>query len=93
MQETPGTRAPSLGWEDPLQEEMATRSSILAGKIPWTEEPGGLQSTGSQSNWTRLSPHRWTEGGGTEDPDAWVLEEKGTGSFLGGRQCLVSGPE
>ena len=37
----------SLGWEDPLQEEMATHSSILAWKIPWTEEPGGLQSMGS----------------------------------------------
>ena len=38
----------SLGWEDPLEEEMATPSGILAWKIPWTEEPGGLQSTGSQ---------------------------------------------
>ena len=38
----------SLGWEDPLEKEMATHSSILAGRIPWTEEPGGLQSTGSQ---------------------------------------------
>ena len=38
----------SLGWEDPLQKEMATQSSILAWRIPWTEEPGGLQSTGSQ---------------------------------------------
>ena len=39
MQET---QALSLGWEDPLEEEMATHSSILAWKIPWTEEPGGL---------------------------------------------------
>ena len=38
----------SLGWEDPLEEEMATHSSILAWEIPWKEEPGGLQSTGSQ---------------------------------------------
>ena len=38
----------SLGWEDPLEEEMATHSSILAWRIPWVEEPGGLQSTGSQ---------------------------------------------
>ena len=37
-----------LGWEDPLVKGMATHSSILAGRIPWTEEPGGLQSTGSQ---------------------------------------------
>ena len=45
MQET---RVRSLGWEDPLEKEMATHSSILAWKIPWTEEPGGLQSMGSQ---------------------------------------------
>ena len=38
----------ALGWEDPLEKEMATHSSILAWRIPWTEEPGGLQSTGSQ---------------------------------------------
>ena len=38
----------SLGQEDPLKKEMATHSSILAWRIPWTEEPGGLQSTGSQ---------------------------------------------
>ena len=44
----------SLGREDPLEKEMATHSSILAWRIPWTEEPGGLQSTGSQRvghNW------------------------------------------
>ena len=38
----------SLGWEDPLEKEMATHSSTLAGKIPWTEEPIGLQSMGLQ---------------------------------------------
>jgi len=38
----------SLGWEDPLEEGMATHSSILAWRIPWTEEPGGLLSMGSQ---------------------------------------------
>ena len=38
----------SLGWEDPLEKEMATHSSILAWKIPWTEESGGLQSMGLQ---------------------------------------------
>ena len=36
------TQVLSLGWKDPLEEEMATQSSILAGEIPWTEEPGGL---------------------------------------------------
>ena len=51
----------SLGWEDTLEKEMATRSSILAWRIPWTEEPGGLQSTRSQrvgQDWvTSLSLH------------------------------------
>ena len=42
------TRVRSLGWEDPLEKEMATHSSILAWRIPWTEEPGGLQFMGSQ---------------------------------------------
>ena len=45
MQET---RVRSLGWEDPLEKEMATHSSTLAWKIPWTEEPGRLQSMGLQ---------------------------------------------
>ena len=45
----------SLGREDPLEKEMATHSSILAWEIPWTEEPGGLQSRGSQKSWTWLS--------------------------------------
>ena len=40
------SRVQSLGWEISLQKEMATHSSILAWKIPWTEEPGGLQSMG-----------------------------------------------
>ena len=45
-----GTRVRFLGWEDPLEKEMATHSSILAWRIPWTEEPGRLQSTGSQES-------------------------------------------
>ena len=45
MQET---QVQSLGWEDPLEKEMATNSSILAWKIPWMEEPGWLLSMGSQ---------------------------------------------
>ena len=40
------TQVWSLGWEDPLEDGMATHSSILAWRIPWTEETGGLQSTG-----------------------------------------------
>ena len=43
-----GDRVRSLDWEDPLEEEMATHSSILVWEIPWTEEPGGPQSMGSQ---------------------------------------------
>ena len=49
------TRVRSLGWEDALEKEMATHSSILAWEIPWTEEMGGLQSMGSQKGQTRLS--------------------------------------
>ena len=48
MQEIQETRIQSLGWEDPLEEEMATYSRIVAWKIPWTGEPGRLQSMGSQ---------------------------------------------
>ena len=48
MQETQKTWVRSLGQEDPLEEEMATHSSILAWRIPWTEEPGGLRSVGLQ---------------------------------------------
>ena len=44
----PGTQVQSLGWEDPLEKEMATHSSILAWRIPWTEESGRVQSMGSQ---------------------------------------------
>ena len=48
MQETEETQILPPGQEDPLENEMATHSSILAWRIPWTEEPGGLQSMGSQ---------------------------------------------
>ena len=52
MQET---QVQSFGWEDPLEKGMATHSRILASRIPWTEDPGELQSMGSQTvrhNWT-----------------------------------------
>ena len=45
----------SLGWEDSLEKEMAAHSSIFAWEIPWTEEPGGLQTMGSQKNWIQFS--------------------------------------
>ena len=52
MQET---QVQSLSWEDPLEKEMATHSSILTWEILWAEEPGGLQSVGSQKSRTQLS--------------------------------------
>ena len=48
MQETQGTWVQSLDREDPLEEDMAPHSSILAWRIPWMEQPGRLQTTGSQ---------------------------------------------
>ena len=56
MQET---QVQLLGREDPLEEEMAAHSGLLAWRLPWTEEPGGLQSTGSQSQ-TQLSNYTTT---------------------------------
>ena len=52
MQET---QVRPLVWKDPLKTKMATHSSLLAWEIPWTEEPGGLQSIGSQKSQTQLS--------------------------------------
>ena len=60
MQET---QARSLGQGDPLEKGMATHASILAWKIPWTKEPSGLQSMGSQKSYTQLS--RYTTGSGS----------------------------
>ena len=45
MEELQEMQVQALGWEDPLEEGMAAHSNVLAGKIPWTEESGGLQST------------------------------------------------
>ena len=61
IQEMQGTWLRSLSWEDPLEEEMAPHSSILAWRIPWTEEPGGLQFTGSQKSqtWTKVTQHAY----------------------------------
>ena len=47
-------RVQTLGWEDPLEVGIATHSSIPAWKIPWTEDPGGLQSLGVSKSWTQL---------------------------------------
>ena len=54
-----------LGWEDPLEEGMATHASILAWKIPWTEEPGGLQSMGCSLRGHKESP---------QSTQAWCME-------------------
>ena len=55
MQEMQETWVQSLDQEDPLEKETATHSSILAFETPWTEEPGSLQSMGSQKNQTKLN--------------------------------------
>ena len=58
MQETQETWVQFLGWEDPLEEGTATHSSILAWRIPWTEEPGGLQSIGHKvSDMNEVTEH------------------------------------
>ena len=55
MQNKQEIRVQSLGWEDPLEEEMATHSSIFAWKVPWTEEAGGLQSMGPEKlDWAHI---------------------------------------
>ena len=77
MQETQETWVPSLGREDPLEEEMATRSSTLAWRILWTEEPGRLQSVGSQSDTTE---HTHTQ---NRDLRGWGKGEQGLGLPLG----------
>ena len=66
MQETQETRVRFLGGEDSLEEGKATHSSMLAWRIPWTEEPGRLQSLGLQS-WTRLSKHSEGTTGSVKD--------------------------
>ena len=63
------TQVQSLGWKDPLEKEMAIHSSTIAWKIPWTKEPGRLQSMGSQSQ-TRLSNFT-SVGGRTEEGSGW----------------------
>ena len=75
MQEAQETWVQSLGWDDLLKEGMATHSSILARVIPWTEEPGGLQSVESQRNMTE-----WL---------STTLKEEVSGSLLVGLSLRV----
>ena len=77
MQEKKQPQDGSLGWEDPLQEDMATLSSILAWRILFTEKPGRPQSTGSQRvghDWSDLAEHMSTQHAGlTYQPDYILL--------------------
>ena len=73
MQETWETQVQSLGWDDPLEKEMATHSSVLAWRIPWTEEPGRLQSMVLKRvryNWSDLAcTHKLLE-----EQKAWIFK-------------------
>ena len=80
VQETQEVQVQSLGGEDPLEEGTATRSSILAWRLPWTEQPGGLQSMGLQS-WTQLKGLSMHAG----------CTHQGKRVSLAGQQC--KGPE
>ena len=59
MQEKQGTQVRSLGRKDPLEEKIGSHSSVLSWRIPWTEEPGGLQSTGSQRVGHQWASKQW----------------------------------
>ena len=59
VQEVQETQVQALDREDPLEEEMATHTSIVAWSIPWTEEPGGLQSMGSQKRQNLVTKQQW----------------------------------
>ena len=64
MQETQETWVPSLSWDDPLEEGLATHSRSLANSIPWTEEPGGLQPMGHKElDMTEHTHASWNQGG------------------------------
>ena len=76
----------SLGWEDPLEKCMATHSSILAWWIPWREEPGGLQSMGSQS-----VRHDWVTKHSTAEPDQTKVKITHTYAFTQKETCISIG--
>ena len=68
------TQLQSLGWEDPLAKGMTTHSSILAWRIPWTEEPGGLQSIESQRDKTEQLT--LSDNANTNNDTAWFLHSR-----------------
>ena len=88
MQETQEIR--SLGREDPLEEEMAAHSSVLAWRIPWTEEPGGLQSVGSQESRTRLKRlSTRAEGQSLVDGCSWRLRSRILSAWSNTASCEI----
>ena len=77
----------SLGWEDPLEEEVTTHSSILAWKIPWTEEPGGLQSMRLQRvrhDWVTNKTLKYI----FKDPTETLREKKDNLRYFGSKRNL-----
>ena len=81
------TQVRSLGRKDPLEKEMATHSCILAWKIPWTEEPGGLQSMESQSvGHDQVTEHIHTQTQGSES-EKKERQDKKNGKLCIGRLC------
>ena len=82
------TWVPSQGWEDPLEEEMATHCSTLAWRIPWKEEPGGLQSMGSQKSQTRS---KWLSDHCSEQPHLQMLHGGFSLRVLGGHSSAHCG--
>ena len=84
-------QVPSLGWEDPLEKEMAAHSNILAWRIPWTEEPGGLQSMGLQRvrhEWAQMHACPVLETKGCLDPPK-LQNCSGMGSFSRWQWCYL----
>ena len=77
MQETQEMQVRSLGWEDPLEKEMAKHSSVLAWEIPWTEDPGRLQSMESQESLEQLSISTHTSLWLRSDHDLEILSRPG----------------
>ena len=84
-------RVGSQGWEEPPEEDMATHSSIIAWKVQWTDEPGGLQSMGSQKSQTWLRD--WTHTGTFRKanlPDITCVSENSLASHCGSEKAMAT---
>ena len=92
MQEMQEMQVGSLGGEDPLEEEMATVSSILAWKIPWTVEPGGLPSIGLQRDGHNWATERWAHIDQKQDSQeaGEIVREKEAVRSLAGVQYILA---